>query len=30
MERNADLAIAEGQVQTFDAVDDMIEFLDRQ
>ncbi len=29
-ERAADLAIAEGRVQTFDNTDDMIEFLDKQ
>ncbi|MBE2235370.1 MAG: hypothetical protein IAE85_17880 [Anaerolinea sp.] len=29
-ERAADLAIAEGHVQTFGNVDDMIEFLDQQ
>lgn len=29
-ERAADLAIAEGRFETFDAVDDMIEFLDQQ
>lgn len=29
-ERAADLAVADGRVQTFDGVDDMIAFLDRQ
>ncbi len=29
-EHTADLAIAEGRFETFDAVDDMIEFLDQQ
>jgi DNA-binding NarL/FixJ family response regulator len=29
-ERAADLAIAEGRVQTFNQIDDMIDFLDRQ
>jgi DNA-binding NarL/FixJ family response regulator len=29
-ERAADLAIAEGRVQTFDNIDDMVEFLDHQ
>ena len=29
-ERAADLAIAEGHVQTFDRIDEMIDFLDQQ
>jgi len=29
-ERAADLAIAEGRVQTFDRIDEMIDFLDQQ